>query len=327
MRVLAADVGGTHARVAVYDDAEPIAQFVVATKDFESATGTELLAHALETMRAETGIPAASIAGACLAVAGPVNDGRVSLTNVALEFSVVALERTFGFPVALVNDLVGFGSGIATLAEGDSTAIGRSVGDADADAPRAVVVAGTGLGMSVLIREGNDWQVLASEGGHAAVAATDAFERELVAAAQELVPVVTYEHFLAGPGLVNLYRAMCRVWGSQPQVLQPEEITRRGLELADPVCHKTLEAYAGFLGTASGTLALMCLAQGGVYLGGSVLNALSPVLADGAFRRCFLGTGLQAELLARAPTRLVTADSVGLAGAARYGSRCFAVAG
>ena len=53
-----------------------------------------------------------------------------------------------------------------------------------------------------------------------------------------------------------LHRAVATVWGAKPERLAAEEITRRGLEVSDPVCHTTLETWTGMLATAAGSLAV-----------------------------------------------------------------------
>ena len=60
-----------------------------------------------------------------------------------------------------------------------------------------------------------------------------------------------WETVLSGPGLVNVYRAVSSIWGSKAEALSPAEISTAGMAMSDPVCHQTLETFAGLLGSAA----------------------------------------------------------------------------
>ena len=318
MTLLVADIGGTRARFALYDQGHALIFREFPTAEFDGASAATVVARALEVM----GIR--DVAAICFAVAGPVIDGRASMTNVNLSFDELEISNELGLPVAVINDLVALGHAL----NADPTRAVERIGGPGAirsDETRAIVCAGTGLGMAILPSRANGRGVVPSEGGHARVATIDAYERELVdAAEQELdVRAITWEHFLSGPGLVNLYRAVAALWGTKPELLGPNEISELGISISDPVCHRTLETFCAFLGTACGSLALTAHAFGGVYVGGTVVAAVAPMLEDSSFRRRFVDIGIQAEVLQSVPTVLFAEDSLGLRGAAIYAMRVF----
>ena len=318
MTLLVADIGGTRARFALYDQGRAQIFREFPTAEFDGASAATVVARALEAM----GIR--DIAAICFAVAGPVIDGRASMTNVNLSFDELEISNELGIPVVIINDLVALGHAL----NADPVKTVETIGGPGAirsDETRAIVCAGTGLGMAILPSHANGDSVVPSEGGHARVATIDAYERELVdAAEQELdVRAITWEHFLSGPGLVNLYRAVAALWGTKPELLGPNEISEFGISVSDPVCHRTLETFCAFLGTACGSLALTAHAFGGVYVGGTVVAAVASMLEDSSFRRRFVDTGIQAEVLQSVPTVLFAEDSLGLRGAAKYALRVF----
>ena len=147
--VLGADVGGTHTKVALARFTGPrpamIKREVYPSREY---TALELVIE--EFLRApDAAAQAASIAGACFAVAGPVESGRARLTNLPWHIDERRLMRHFGFSAAhVINDFAAAGLGIAHLADDDlltlqeGTAIDRE--------PRVVVGAGTGLGVGLL---------------------------------------------------------------------------------------------------------------------------------------------------------------------------------
>ena len=304
---LVGDVGGTHARMGLFDGRRCMQR---ATLDMaELSSGEELTEAALKAL----GHP--HVESACLAVAGPVLADEAHLTNHTMGFSRATLREVLGTQeVVLVNDLVAMGTAVAHGLADEAERFGGNI-PVPPDAARCVVAAGTGLGMGIIV----DGRCLPSEGGHVRVAPAGAFERELVAyteaTLEEAQGVVAWEHYLSGRGLVNLYQAVCHVWDMPPADLSQEEIVARGLEVTDPTCHTTIETWAGMLGSAAGGLAVSTMALGGVWLAGAVPRALKPILADRTFRRSFEAAAWAADFLATTPIHLIEDDYAGLMGA------------
>ncbi len=138
--------------------------------------------------------------------------------------------------------------------------------------------------------------MLPSEGGHGNLAASDPLELEVLGLLMRRFDFVSWETVLSGPGLVNLYQAVCEVWGCAAEVDDPAAISARALTVADPVCHQTLEMFCNLLGTAAGTLAVTVCATGGVYLAGGILPRLHEFLAASQFRRRFDARGQSTRL-------------------------------
>ena len=303
---LAGDVGGTHARMGLFDGPNCVQRTTLDMAKLQS--GEELTAAALEALGCT------EVERACLAVAGPVLADEARLTNHGMSFSAAALRDVLGTrEVVLVNDLVAMGTAVAHGLADDAERLGGLA--APPDATRCVIAAGTGLGMGIIV----GGRCLPSEGGHVRVAPAGAFERELMAyteaTLEEARGVVAWEHYLSGRGLVNLYQAVCHVWDMPPADLSPEEIVARGLEVADPTCHTTIETWVGMLGTAAGSLAVTTMALGGVWLAGAVPRALKPMLADRIFRRSFDAAAWAADFLPAVPVHLIEDDDAGLMGA------------
>ena len=302
--ILAGDIGGTHARFGAYVDGQRIALAEWKTSEYE--TGAALLAAALDAL------PPRPVEACCLAVAGPVLGGQARLTNAEMVFSRQALADATGTErVALINDLVAIGSAVGGLPDDCFERLGGT----PATGANGVVAAGTGLGMGIVV----DGVCLPSEGGHARVAPVGAFERELLAVTEAEVDysggVVAWEHYLSGRGVEALHRAVAAVWGAAVKPLAAEEITRRGLDMSDPVCHTTLETWVGMLATAAGGLAVTALTLGGIYLAGSVPLALADLLRTPLFRRRFADAAWEADFLAQLPIYLVPDPLAGLDGA------------
>ena len=301
-RVAAADIGGTQSRFRIVDADGAISDFVCATTDYANATS--LLAAGLGEQATDA---------LCIAVGGPVTAGQARLTNGALLFDERQIAATLGIEhVAVVNDLVALGTEVPHL----EPARLRSLGGPDVGAgTRAVIAAGTGLGMTVVTE---DLRVLPSEGGHAPFAPADPLEQEILGLLAAQMRYVSWEGVLAGPGIQNLYRAVSGVWGAAPEELSPADVTERGLALTDPVCHQTLEIYCAILGNVAGALCVTSCARGGVYIGGGIPPRIADFLAASGFRRRFEERGRMTDYVRDIGTAVIVDAGAGLAGALRH---------
>lgn len=305
---LVADIGGTHARFALADAQGQLARSVVlATQEMGSAH--ELVTRALTMLEVETP------KRICLAVAGPIRDGRARITNHGAVFDSTELSRQLSASVLLVNDFVALAHSVPYLRSlrqigGDASTTEQGV--------KALIGPGSGCGMATLLHVAGQYRVFPSEGGHADLAITNALEAELWIALSRRVPHVCWEAVLSGPGLVNLYSALCEVWGVDASDLTAAQISAAGVDVADPICHQTLELFFGFLGTAAGSLAVTTLATGGVYIGGGIVPRLEEFAIGSPLRRRFDERGMLSEVVRQIPLYLVLDEMPGLAGAARY---------
>jgi len=306
-RAIVGDIGGTHARLAIADSSLKLAD----VRDYASA---EFDAAPALIQRYLHDVAPKDLSGCCVAVAGPVADGRGKLTNGRVVCDERDIATTLGGkPSLVINDFMAVGQALPVL---PATALKTIGPELDGRGAKAALGPGTGLGMGFVVHEGGRWRVLPSEGGHANLAATDPLELEVLGFLIRRFDFVGWETVLSGPGLVNLYGAMCEVWGCAPEVDAPGEITSRALSVADPVCHQTLETFCNLLGTAAGGLALTVCATGGVYLAGGILPQLSEFLAHSQFRRRFEARGPMSAYVKAIPTRLVLEPELGLIGAA-----------
>ena len=303
-RIVVADIGGTHARFALADRALALDERrVFASREF---TAQDVLIDAyLATLDERP-------SGIAIAVAGPVADGRADLTNAAIRFDARSLTRRYG-EALLVNDFVAASLGVTHV----PTAQLHRIGAAEPRvATKAVIGPGTGLGMGILVPDHGDFRALPSEGGHGDFASTDPLEHEIYQQLAATHGFVCWETVLCGPGIVNLYSAVCAVWGTRPVHDDPAAITAHAADARDPVCHQTLELFCNLLGTAAGNLALTVCAEGGVYLCGGIVPGILAQLSASHFRRRFETRGPLSDYARRIATTAVTSDALGLVGAA-----------
>ena len=306
-RILVGDIGGTHARLALADASFALSDVrVYSSADFDS--GVRLV----ERYRQDVAL--GDVRGCCVAIAGPVDNGRGKLTNGRILCDAQDIAATLRCDRALlINDFTAVGHALPVLGDAALRTIGRELA---AVGTKAVIGPGTGLGMGFVVPDGAGWRVLPSEGGHGNLAASDPLEIEVLGFLMQRFDFVSWETVLSGPGLVHLYQAVCQVWGCAAEVDEPSALTARALTMADPVCHQTLEMFCNLLGTAAGTLAVTVCATGGVYVAGGILPRVGDFFAASQFRRRFEARGLSSAYVRAIPTRLVLEPELGLLGAA-----------
>src|SRR5207237_1051851 len=116
------------------------------------------------------------------AVAGPVNDNEIHLTNVGWSISADAARAALHAGSArIVNDYEALAEAVPLLGSADLVAIGSaSAFDAQAEGTIAIIGPGTGLGVAGLVRRGGVSETLVTEGGHVAFAPLDKLEIEVL---------------------------------------------------------------------------------------------------------------------------------------------------
>ena len=296
-----ADVGGTRARFGLVGPDGAVRR--VAVRECSAHAGfADAAAEYLGGLGPDAGRPRR----AAVAVACPVTGDRVTLTNHPWSFSIEETRQRFGLDaLTVVNDFSAVARGIPHLRAGDLMQVG---GGRPVDgAAKAVLGPGTGLGVSGLVPAGGGgWAILEGEGGHATAAASSAREADVVADLRREFGHVSAERVLAGPGLVNLYAALCRLDGEAPEPrLTPHDVVARGLERRSPRCREALGLAAEMLGAFAADLALTLGARGGVYVGGGIVPRYAAAFAGSGFRRRFEAKGRFSDYLAAIPTFVV----------------------
>jgi glucokinase len=302
---LLADVGGTNARFAL-----ELAPGRVELIDVLACDGYPTLAAALAAYLASPAVKAAGlgpIRHAAIAIANPVVDDLVRMTNHHWEFSIEAMRVECGFETLLVvNDFSALARALPHLAPQQKLQVGG--GAPRANSPLGLLGAGTGLGVSGLIPAGPGWTALRSEGGHVTFSPANEEEVAILQYAWTEFEHVSAERLLSGAGVELIYRALARREGRAGERLDAPEISRRALAGECALCDRVLEAFCGMLGTVAGNLAVTLGAQGGIYIGGGIVPRLGERFLRSSFRRRFEQKGRFAGYLAQVPTWVITAE-------------------
>ncbi len=309
---LVADIGGTNARFGLVHEPGGDVTQVRSLKGQDHASPQAAALAYLETELAA----GQRIGRAALAVAAPVDDEPIQLTNSHWLVSHQDIAQALRIEhLRLLNDFEALALSLPHLrAPRDVTPFGGGV--AQPGRAKAIVGPGTGLGVASCVPVGERWVALAAEGGHVTVAAADDFEASVIGLMRREFPHLSAERLLSGTGLPGLHRAVAEVRGERPELLQPPEITRRAVSEADPTALATLDTFCAMLGSFAGNVALTIGARGGVYIAGGIAQLLGDRLIASRFRERFQSKGRMTPYLAQIETSLVISPHAALAGAA-----------
>lgn len=286
---LLADIGGTNARIAFRKNGR-LAPHMFLRRSADFATIEDLLTDVVREAHLTP-------TRAAVAVAGPVLDDTVILTNLPWRFSCTALGEALGVgdEIAVFNDLEAVAWSLPTLTTHDLDAF--RAGAAVTHAARVVLAPGTGLGVAALVPvPSGQWTAVPSEGGHAiaALQGSDAHHAALTANGP-----LSWEDVLSGTGLLRLYQAL----GGGPATT-PAAVTAEAKD-GDARARAAVDWFADVLGACAGDMTLIFGARGGCYIAGGVVPALGPLFDVARFSRAFTDKGPFANYLAGVPVFLI----------------------
>jgi len=322
---LAGDIGGTKTTLALYEGGsspgKPIREQIFINS--QAANLTELITTFLDDGKEKPAV-------ACFGVAGPIQDGRVRMTNLDWRINARELGRSLDIEhVFLVNDLVATAMGATLLPKNELATInaGRAVRGGNI----AVLAPGTGLGEAFLLAGDNSYIPLASEGGHADFAPRNRQQLELLAFLMGREKHVSVEKVCSGLGIPNLYDFLTT------SLKQPENLKRKLIKAKDRtpilvnaamealrdgemhhICVLTLRLFVDILTAEAANLALKVLATGGIFIGGGIPPRILPFFKTDQCMAVFV-RGVYSEMLAEIPIHIILNPKTALLGAAAYG--------
>ncbi len=310
--LLIGDIGGTNARFAVVEPKRSgfHSEVTLHCKDFESP---ELaIRHYL------TRVHAADPVVICLAVAGPIVDGRVRFTNNDWSINAEDLRKEFGEPaVGLCNDFEAIAYSIPLLQESDCLPVGLPAPGPlpDDDFTVGVIGPGTGLGAAGLYKRGDSIFPVVGEAGHVGFAPETQVQIDVFAALRERFDRVSDERLVSGPGLENIYWALSRIHGDKSASLSAAEICRLAAESNSGRAGEALQLFFEILGQVAGNLTLALGATDRIYIAGGIARRYPDLLVGSRFRSGFEAKGRHRSLMERIPTQLIVYPEPGLLGA------------
>lgn len=342
--LLVSDVGGTHTGIAIFKHDKRGHFAPVRHRTYRSGKARsypELLRDFLAKEAKGITPPATK---ACIDFAGPVGPDRSEavLTNLDWGFSTREIRSTTGInQVTLMNDFEAVGYGVEVLMVNQPEAFvplsrKRKLPSPGARKPTAVVIgAGTGLGTTILIGDpaSGKYRPVPGEGGHTDFIAVDEDEFRIAQWLRENrnrspKNSIDLETVVSGPGLVNVYSALCELESSpgdrsvMRKVARAEPYNRPAIIFKnadkDRLCRRTVDIWLRCYARAAKNYALFPLAPAGVFLAGGIAAKVLPEMRSGLFMKEFTRCDIPniRKVLTRTPVFVITDYRIGLYGCA-----------
>ncbi|WP_432770347.1 MAG: ROK family protein [Sphingopyxis sp.] len=318
--IVTVDIGGTHARFALAEidggrcvslgaettlHTKDHASFQTAWQDFERQQGGKL--------------PRA----VAIASAGPTKGEIIRFTNNPWIIRPALIgEKLDVDEYVLINDFEAVGHAVAQAGESYFERLSGPDEPLPARGTISVIGPGTGLGVAHVWRDGADYRVQATEGGHIDFAPLDSIEDAVLARLRKRHRRVSVERVVSGPGIVDIYETLASMEGRAITPLDDREIWTRGMKGGDSLAAAAVDRFCLSLGSVAGDLALAQGASGVVVAGGLGLRIREQLVRSG-FPERFVAKGRFENYMGAIPVKLITHPQPGLFGAAAAFARQF----
>jgi glucokinase len=310
--LLVGDIGGTNTRLALYKPGETTSLFE------HTYLNSEYITEGSSTFEEKIFAPFLAASNisfadkcivACFAVAGPVNDNCVYMTNlgqdlclknedrVSIKLDGASIEAStigdlkYVTKCKIINDFVGQGYGLLDL-DLDTEVVELIPGSKarmNPTGPKACLGAGTGLGECYLTTSSfhpeEGYECYPSEGGHVDYTPRSSVEVDLMHHLKEKFDQpcrISVERVVSGKGLANIYEFVAKSFPSKIRKDIHEEfkgaeqqgrvvgVNANAKENPCPLCVQSMEIMMSAYGSEAGNCAVKFIPTGGLYVSGGL---------------------------------------------------------
>ncbi|TCP94337.1 glucokinase [Sphingomonas sp. PP-CE-1A-559] len=313
MEIVAADIGGTHARFAIAEVENGRVVSLGEPATLKTADHASLQT-AYQAFEAGLGRPLPR--ALAIAVASPVANDVIRLTNNPwiIRKSLIT-ERLKADQWVVVNDFGAVGHAVAQVPSSDFIHLCGPDTPLPSEGITTICGPGTGLGVAQLLRRKNGYQVLETEGGHMDFAPLDGIEDALLSRLRKTFTRVSAERVVAGPGIVAIYETLAALEGRAVPSQDDKTIWTEAIDGTDSIALAALDRFCLALGAVAGDLALAQGAKAVVIAGGLGFRIKDRLIRSG-FDQRFVAKGRFQGMMAAMPVKLITHPQPGLFGAA-----------
>ena len=339
--ILAGDVGGTNTNIALVGEHD--GKFTVI---MECVFPTQKLGNCWEALNA-TISQAQEVDEdlkpdkCCISAAGPVVENVCTPSHIPWVIDGHELQRAMKMPVLVINDFMAISYSLPLLDVNNPAqvlrlphttgAVPTPVGNT-----RAIVGAGTGLGVGFLIGQKGRYVACPSEGGHISFPAFDPETRELKKYVSSRVGYYSpgVEPIVSGQGIVNLYyyfkdvknvpiTGILKEVDEAEDELKPALITKYASQ--NPVCGDIVRLFIKLYGRFASDISACLLPTVGLFLAGGIVTKTEKFfLEENLFMHSFEQNYNKVirEVLRAIPVYIIRDYSVSLYGAANAAVCC-----
>ena len=306
--VIVGDIGGTNARFAIFDGNKGTLSSIQILQCSAYADFPAMLDDYLGRIQGSM-----ALEKLCLAVAGPVDDDLVSLTNNNISFSKEAIMSRYVLDeLTVVNDFTAQAMAVPFLKAFHCQTL--RIGTAYENTPILVLGPGTGLGFSALVPTESGWRPLETEGGNVGLTAHSRDEDKLVSWLRERSEYLVAETVLSGRGLETLYTyyvETCQAIATFKTAAEIGDAALAGNKLATQAVFQFLDSLGSYIADSI----LATGARHAVYLSGGIVPKLSSMIPKSQFYKRAGTRGIYSDYVGKVPIYLITNPYAGLLGA------------
>lgn len=332
--VLAGDIGGTNSNLALVSVSggrfDLLLETVVSSHEIDSILPA--IRFLLEAAKSK--FPGLMVVVAGISGAGPISGNCCDLSNLDWALDGTEIEMAFGFPTRIINDFeaISYGVPLLDLENPEEVTHLPHTGGHDPEpigTVSLIVGAGTGLGVGMLIQEGERYRALPSEGGHACFAAFDLETEELREHAQgDANTIVEIEDLLSGRGLTTildyfLVKRGMKIDETLRGILATEVSHRPALisrnAESHPVCRDVIRLFVKVYGRVAADFSATVLPRSGLFLAGGIVGKNERYFLEGNQFTYFFEQNAREQVkqvLRKIPVYIVKDYSISLIGAA-----------
>jgi glucokinase len=166
------------------------------------------------------------------------------------------------------------------------------------------------------MRSSSGWVSVPTQGGHSDLAPNTSLEIEILTLLQKKFGHVAVERVLSGPGIVNLYEALCQINGKEILFHSPSEITAAAINPnPDYLSKETLQLFCQIFGSVTGSIALTTGSLGGIYITSDLIRNFLDFFIDSEFVASFENKGRMKYFMTDIPIHFSKKENMGLLGA------------
>ncbi|TXG85566.1 MAG: glucokinase [Sphingomonadales bacterium] len=312
-QAIVGDIGGTHARFALAACSGDGGLTLSHTAKLKTADHTTLEAAYREYAAS---LPVAAPRRAVIAVATAVGQDEIRFTNNPWTFRRTQIAQNLGLErVDILNDFGAIARSIPYVGSEHLVAVRDTGQPLPEKGVISVVGPGTGLGVAMLVRQGDRDTVIETEGGHIGFAPFDRVEQEIARRLLGRFLRVSVERLVSGPGFLMVYEGLAAIEGHAIVPVDDRTLWTKAIDGSDTFARAALERFCAMLGSALGDYALAQGAQGVVIAGGLVPRFID-VLKASPFLSRFQAKGRFETMMQTIPIFVCTHPEPGLLGAA-----------
>ena len=306
---LVADIGGTNTRVALAHGRNVLPETI---RKYPNTAFSDLESVLRQYIADEDGVDCIA---ACVALAGPVQNGVGELTNLDWTINLATLKHAANAEtVALLNDLQAQGHALGFIAPkyiADVVA-GETAHTANT---KLVIGVGTGFNAAPVYETAFGRVIPPSEVGHSSLTCRGSETLGLSEFVEGTQGFAAIEDVLSGRGLERVYRWHGAMAGDDT-TKAAAKIMQDLMSGTDPRAKLAVRTFVRVLGTVVGNLALINLPFGGIYLVGGVARAMRPYFDDYGFTESFADKGRFRDFMNQFSISVIEDDYAALTGCA-----------